>query len=125
MLRKDDSNKVLKGVKAIIFATSLSLLNPVGVEAAENLQQVQDKIVSDEEKNVFEVTNIVIGGVSLIIFVSAFSSAIIKNIHVRKSLNNHTNIYLGKLSDKKSKDDINDAVKYLKLTNGLESNDRC
>lgn len=42
MLRKDDSNKVLKGVKAIVFATSLSLLNPVSVEAMETSLQLEN-----------------------------------------------------------------------------------
>lgn len=33
MLRRKDSNKILKKVKVVLFATSLSLLNPINVSA--------------------------------------------------------------------------------------------
>jgi len=35
MLRKEDSNKVLKGIKTLIFTTGLSFLNTINVEAKE------------------------------------------------------------------------------------------
>ena len=35
MLRKNDSNRILKCIKAVAFATSLSLLNPINVNAAD------------------------------------------------------------------------------------------
>jgi len=43
MLKKEESNKLLKGIKTIVFATGLTLLNPINVEA-NNItpQQVED-----------------------------------------------------------------------------------
>lgn len=59
MLRKEDSNKILKRVKVVLFATSLSLLNPINVDAATT----QD--VQIEESNNFgkeDLLNICIAG---------------------------------------------------------------
>lgn len=55
MLKREDSNKVLKGVKAVVFAASLSLLNPVDVEAAEvTIQTTEDNL--ETKKIIVETT---------------------------------------------------------------------
>ena len=45
MLKREDSNKVLKGMKIVVFAAGLSLLNPVNVEAEEETKQtIEDNL---------------------------------------------------------------------------------
>lgn len=56
MLRREDSNKVLKGVKAIVFATTLSILNPVNIYAVETSQQTQEANYQIDKKNLVNIT---------------------------------------------------------------------
>lgn len=52
MLKREDSNKILKTVKVILFATSLSLLEPVAVNA-EEINKIEIKENTDFENIVF------------------------------------------------------------------------
>lgn len=49
MLKREDSNKILKGVKVFLFATSLSLLNPINVKAQEIT--TQEEILENTENS--------------------------------------------------------------------------
>lgn len=114
-LDRKNSNKILKSIKVVLFATSLSLLNPMCVEA-EGFNP-QETIVENKEALKTIKT---VAGVSLLMLSSGLVAAIIEVKKFKKELDSsETPIFLGKLSDE-SNDDVNEAVKYLKLTNALE-----
>lgn len=122
MLRKDDSNKILKKVKAIVFATSLSLLNPVSVLGNEIVSQpIYEQDVADNDISSSLETLKIVGGISLVIFTMGIIGAKFELNNWEKESNNITDIYTGPFVDNDVNDDVNDAVKYLKLTNGIEN----
>lgn len=49
MLRKKESNKILKYTKAIFFASTLSLLNPLSVSAEESIVENQEVVDINKE----------------------------------------------------------------------------
>lgn len=49
MLRKKESNKILKYIKAIFFASTLSLLNPLSVSAEGNITEKQEVMDINKE----------------------------------------------------------------------------
>lgn len=110
MLRREDSNKILKRVKVVLFATSLSLLNPINVDAKEIVPQQ-----THEENNELDVTAKVQLGIAGGLAIGSIIAAIISH----RELKNAPSIDLvqGKLSDEESVDDIGEAVKCLKITN--------
>ena len=54
-LNKDTSSKMIKGIKALMFASTLSLLNPIKVEAKTN---IESSIVTIEDN--YEVKKVVV-----------------------------------------------------------------
>ena len=48
MLNREDSNKILKGVKVIVFATTLSMLNPINANANKNIVEIEDNSVNND-----------------------------------------------------------------------------
>lgn len=53
MLRREDSNKILKGAKVILFATSFSLLNPVSVQAQEANTKPLEECLTEDNRNLY------------------------------------------------------------------------
>jgi len=51
VLRKEDSNRILKHVKLVSFAVGLSLLNPINVEA----QEVKQETLEEDGMNLYIV----------------------------------------------------------------------
>jgi len=49
MLRREESNKILKYTKAIFFASALFLLNPLSVSANENISNEQETLDINKE----------------------------------------------------------------------------
>lgn len=113
MLRREDSNKVLKGIKAVVFATGLTFLSSMNVEAQE---MNQEEIVEEMNENNNQSS-------SVVLYTTVFSILAIGGI----SFGIYTNWYLKhlpsielvgtKLNDENSKDDVQEAMKYLKITN--------
>lgn len=63
---------------------------------------------------------ILLGTIAILLIVSLLTVIISKyEKHMENKLNKIGFIYLGKLNDSSSGDDISEAVKYLKLTNGI------
>lgn len=56
MLKREDSNKVLKTVKIILFATSLSLMEPIDVNGAD-INQVESN-ENDNQNNIIFYTSL-------------------------------------------------------------------
>lgn len=118
MLRKEDSNKILKGIKTIVFATGLTLLNPINVEA-QTIKQ--DEIIMEDEGLEPVESLMIILGISTLMYAGGLIAVAIDINKWKKELDNNYNlVYLGKLSSLDENDDVNKMVKYLKLTNGLE-----
>ena len=121
MLRKEDSKKVLRGVKAIVFATSLSLLNPVSVEANQVVSQVVQE-ENDLSKQVGLVVFLFSGVTGVMI--SSNIMWIYNNILIKKHIDNIENLILdmadNELNYQENGNGVAENNKCLKLTNGLE-----
>ena len=64
---------------------------------------------------------VLLGTIAIILTVSLLTVIITKyKKHMENKLNKIEFIYLGKLNDSSSGDDISEAVKYLKLTNSIK-----
>lgn len=115
---KKRSNELLKGVKVVLFAAGLSSLNPIPVNAQEELV-TQEYVIEEQDSEALEMLKAIL--IASLIMVSAGTIAAIIGIKkYEKELEYVHPVFLGKLSDENSNDSPEEMVKYLKLTNGLE-----
>ena len=102
MLRKEDSNKVLKGIKTVVFTTGLTLLNSVNVEAKE---------INPATINNMQITPLIVGvGLSGSLAISLIGIA----IHAHKLNKNNKQNYNTELQDKSAVTE-KDGIEHIKI----------
>lgn len=115
---KNRSNQLLKGIKVVLFVAGISLLNPIFVNAREEIV-TQESVIEEQDKQSLEILKTIL--IASSIMASAGTIAAVIDIRkYKKKLEYLHPVFLGKLSDQGGNDNLEEMVKYLKLTNGLE-----
>lgn len=120
MLRREDSNKILKGIKAVVFAGALSLSCPMNVEAQEVVYE-QQEATNDYPSPLVIFMNVTGGSIALLGLITLITIGEEALINYELKHNPLPKIFAGKLENG-NQDDIKEAVKILKLTNGINNN---
>ena len=106
MLRREDSNKLLKHLKVILFATGLSLLNPINVKAQEITHQEvieENTENSEDDLGLFIIGTATICGIAIMISFPTLLTLSTTYINSPKKEEKSEKIKMIKLKDLKNK----------------------
>lgn len=104
MLRKEDSNKILKGIKTVVFSTGLSLLNTINVEAKEI---TPTQFVRGNGEITPLLVGITLGGTLVISLIGVA-------IYAHKLSKNNSDCYMTKLEDEQFANE-KEAIEHIKI----------